>query len=610
MSERITEDIVRSHFKNDSMFKTIKLEEQKPKNERIKELLKNASKRGTGKSGSPEFIITFSTIMNLVMIVECKSELKNHISKSSETNNPEKFAVDGALHYSKFLNNDFNVIAIAVSGQDKNKLKVSNFVIKKGEKKKEVDPKLLSIYDYISLIENENNLEKLKHENILLIASKLNDKLYHYSVPEHERATIVSGILIGLQNKVFRKSYENHSVPSDLAEDLLGAIKRVLKNKKMGTKIPTLMNQYNTILNSAILTQEATIRNHKTGEDEDNTLLRELIHDINTKVFPFTNFKEIGYDVLGQFYSEFIRYANGDKKLGLVLTPQHITELFTDIANLNQNDILYDNCCGTAGFLIKGMKKLFSLAGNDTIKKEKIKSTQIIGFERRPDMFTFACSNMMMRGDGRSNIFLGDSLSKKNIQKIKKYKPTVGFLNPPFAVPTPELEFIYHNLECLKVDGRCIALVPFNSILEDSGKDYEWKQKLLEKHTLEAVFSLPIQVFDPTGAVVAVVVFKAHNKHPEDYETYFGFWREDGFVKKKGMGRIDRDGKWESIKKDWLYNYRNRKEVRGQSVTKSVSVSDEWCAEAYMETDYSNITKEDFVKEIQDYVVFKTINGD
>jgi len=606
LNERITEDIVRDHFKNDSLFESIKFEEQRPKNERIKNLLKNASKKGTGKSGFPEFILTFPSSMNSVIVVECKSEEKYHKSKLNQKPDPEKYAVDGVLHYSRFLEADFNVIAIAISGQNKNNPTVSNFLIKKGGTKKELpDTKLLSIYDYLSLLENEKYVEKLKHENILLTAANLNEKLYNYSVPENERATIVTGILIALQSKVFRKGYQNYQEPSDLVDDLLIHVERILKKNKMGNKIPALMNQYNTIKNSAKLTIDKNIRNAETGLAEPNTLLRDLIYDIDTKIYPLTTYKNAGYDILGQFYSEFIRYANGDRKLGLVLTPLHIRELFIDLASLQKDDVLYDNCCGTAGFMINGMKKLMELSGSDSKKIEHIQNKQILGIEDRPDMFTYACSNMMMRGDGKSNIFRGDSLSDTWKDTIKKHKPTVGFLNPPYSTNVPELEFVYSNLDCLQLNGRCIAIVPFNSILDDSGKNYEWKKKLLKKHTLVAAFSMPVDVFSPIGIVTAVVVFKAHRPHPDDYETYFGYWRDDGFVKRKKVGRIDKFGKWESIKENWLYNFKNKKEVDGQSLTKHVIADDEWCAEAYMETDYSNVSEDNFVNVIRDYASFQ-----
>ncbi len=177
------------------------------------------------------------------------------------------------------------------------------------------------------------------------------------------------------------------------------------------------------------------------------------------------------------------------------------------------------------------MNKLIQLAGNDNDKISHIKSNQVIGFEERPDMFTYACSNMMMRGDGKSNIFQGDSLKQMNIDSVKKMNPTAGLLNPPYSTIVPELEFVYNNLECLREGGRCIAIVPISSILQESGPNYAWKVKLLEKHTLEAVFSMSVEAFSPIGIVTAIVIFKAHRPHPKDYESYFGYWRDDGFVK-------------------------------------------------------------------------------
>ncbi|OGH06509.1 MAG: hypothetical protein A2W22_06070 [Candidatus Levybacteria bacterium RBG_16_35_11] len=608
VNERITEDFVRTHFKNDSMFRNIKFEEQITNHKILKELLKTASKKGTGKSGYPEFIITFPLVMDLVIIVECKPEIKLHKSKKGEELT-EKYAVDGVLHYAKFLKKDFNVIGIAVSGESEDKLTVSNFLIQKGAEEKELpDKKLLSIYDYLNLFEQKETAERLKDSNLLIFAVELNQELYNYSIPENERATIVSGILIALQNKTFRNSYHIEKKPSDLVEDLLKAIKRVLEERCMGGRIKILMGEYQKISQSNNLAISNVIRNNETGEDEPNTLLRDLIFELDKKVFPFTQYEHIGYDILGQFYSEFIRYVYGDKKLGLVLTPQHITELFVDIANLNVDDIIYDNCCGTAGFLIKGMKKLLELAGNNSNKQKRIKSVQLIGIEERSDMFTYACSNMMMRGDGKSNIFLGDSLSLSIKAEVKKHNPTIGFLNPPYAKSVSELEFIYQNLECLEKNGTCVAIIPMNCILAQSGKDYDWKKKLLEKHTLKAVFSMPTDLFYPIGTVTSIVVFKAHVPHPSGYETYFGYWKDDGFIKVKNLGRIDFYGKWGQIKQNWIYNYRNKKEIEGHSIKRVVIPEDEWCAEAYMETDYSQLTEEDFKKTLKEFVAFKFLN--
>ena len=433
--------------------------------------------------------------------------------------------------------------------------------------------------------------------------------MYNYSLPENERALVVSGILIALQNKNFRKSYPIEKKPSELVEDLLKAIERVLKSRNMGEKTKILMGEYGEVAKSNNLAIADRIRNKETGEEQQNTLLRDLIFELDKKVFPFTSYEHIGYDILGQFYSEFIRYVNGDKKLGLVLTPQHITELFVEIANINVDSVIYDNCCGTGGFLIKAMKKLMELAGNNNQKKTDIGEKQLIGVEDRSDMFTYACSNMMMRGDGKSNINLGDSLTKSVKDEVKKHKPTVGFLNPPYSTKVSELEFVASNLDCLEKNGVCVAIVPLNCVNDQKGKDYQWKKNLMQNHTLEAVFSMPDQVFNPSSSTVtAIIVFKAHIPHPNDYETYFGYWRDDGFVKVKHLGRVDLFDRWKGIRQEWIYNYRNKKEVGKQSIKKVVTAEDEWCAEVYMETDYSKLQKNDFENEIKKYILFKELH--
>lgn len=596
MSERITEGIVRDHFKEDSMYRSIKSEEQKTNNDRINKILKNSSKKGTGKQGYPEFIITFPAVPGIVIVIECKEYTKFHEIKEDSREAVEKYAVNGALHYANHLKSEFNVIAIGVSGTDKESMMVSNFFIRKNSTEINRFPnlKLLSLYDYLSIFEQKENAEKLKDENILLFAAELNQKLYNYSVPENERATIVSGILTGLQDRSFKASYQIEKKPSELVEDLLKAIKRVLKSRNMGDKTKILMGEYQKISQSNNLAISENTRDGDTGLDEPNFLLRDIIIELEKNVFPYTEYEGIGYDILGQFYSEFIRYVYGDKKLGLVLTPQHIAELFVEIANIDVDDIVYDNCCGTAGFLIKSMKRLIELAGNDNDKKQKIHKSQLIGVEERSDMFTYACSNMMMRGDGRSNIYLGDSLSQIVRGDIKKHNPTVGFLNPPYSTRVTELEFIYYNLDCLVKNGKCVAIIPISCVLAQSGKELDWKKKLMEKHTLEAVFSMPDELFNPAASVVpAIVVFKAHIPHPSDYETYFGYWKDDGFMKVKHLGRVDFHNKWKAIESEWIYNYKNKKEIKEHSVKKHVNADDEWCVEAYLETDYSKITEDD-----------------
>lgn len=128
-NERITENIVREHFKNDPLFSSIKFEEQKSTNIRIAECLSKASKNGKA-GGKPEFLITFPTqSMDYLIVIECKPSTDKH--ESIDRNKPKDYAVDGVLHYSSFLASEFNVVSIAVSGETTDKIVVSNFLQKK-----------------------------------------------------------------------------------------------------------------------------------------------------------------------------------------------------------------------------------------------------------------------------------------------------------------------------------------------------------------------------------------------------------------------------------------------------------------------------------------------
>ena len=116
------------------------------------------------------------------------------------------------------------------------------------------------------------------------------------------------------------------------------------------------------------------IKNHSTFTKEKNidgshnTLLYDLIMEIEKIVMPFMDNYEHD-DVIGRFFAEFLRYTGGDKQgLGIVLTPKHITELFVDLAEVNKESIIFDNCCGTGGFLISSMNKMIKNAGNDSKK--------------------------------------------------------------------------------------------------------------------------------------------------------------------------------------------------------------------------------------------------
>ena len=118
---------------------------------------------------------------------------------------------------------------------------------------------------------------------------------------------------------------------------------------------------------------------------------------------------------------------------------------------------------------------------------------------------------------------------------------------------------------------------------------------------------MPDELFNRVGVITCIMVFEAHSPHTPEYKTFFGYFKDDGFIKSKHLGRIDK-GAWEKIKSRWIGAYINHERNPGISVLQTVAPKDEWCAEAYMETNYSNITRIDFERVVKNYAIFKFLN--
>ena len=597
-NERKTEIIVRNHF--NKFLADIDIEEQKSDNAKIDKLLKTASKKGNGQ-GYPEFLITYKANSDLLIVIECKAETTKHESLNKDKYS--EYAVDGALLYASYLSKDFDVLAIAVSGENKRELKVSHFLHLKGEKQavNKFDDKLLPVTDYLNGY--LKSPEKFRQDYLALLdfTKKLNEKLHSHKILESQRSLLISCILIALDNTAFKTSYSSHKTPTNLANALVQTVSNELESANIGgKKLENLNIQFSFIKTDTSLSTKSKV-------------LKELIDEIDENINQFIKTHEY-FDVLGQLYIEFLRYANSDKGLGIVLTPPHITELFSELAQVNKNSIAFDNCTGTGGFLISAMKKMIIDAKGDVDKIKEIKKSQLIGIEYQSHIYALAVSNMYIHQDGKTNIINGSCFDDKVISEAKQKKPTVGFLNPPYKskkTDIEELEFVLNNLDVLVDGGKCLAIVPMKIALETKGKIFELKKKILEKHTLDAVFSMPDELFfnSKVGVVSCIMAFTAHKPHPKTKETFFGYFKNDGFEKRKHKGRIDINGTWEKIKEEWVTLYINKKDKAGVSVNKVVTADEEWCAEAYMKTNYSLLLENDFITTILNYLSFLVKEG-
>ncbi|WP_419918985.1 N-6 DNA methylase [Candidatus Poriferisocius sp.] len=582
-NERNTEEIVRSHFRQYA--DQVEVEEQKSKHRRIEKLLASASKGGAGR-GYPEFLVTLKDEPDLLIVIECKADRNKH--ESPDRDRPIEFAVDGAMHYSSYLSKEFDVICIGISGETHTDARISHFLHLKGVACPTpiFDETLLSPSDYIRGYYNNPDKYRQDYDSLKSFLRILNERLHRNKVAESNRALLISAILIALENPSFKRSYgaENDSV--ELAKDIQ---KRVLAELKADLDEEKLR----------LLEQKFSFIEHETALIQKDGELRELVQQIDSEINSFIKNHEYR-DVLGELYVEFLRYANKDKGLGIVLTPPHITELFADLAQVNKSSIVYDNCAGTGGFLISAMKRMITDAKGSEELETRIKNSQLFGVELQADIFPLAVSNMFIHQDGKSNIEQASCFDTDIIARMKIKRPTVGMLNPPYKSnkrhDKEEWEFVLNNLDILGDGGICIAIIPMQSALSTSDKIINFKSKLMKKHTLEAVLSMPNQLFfnSKASAVTCVMVIIAHRPHPKGKKVWLALAKDDGYVVEMHKGRVDPDNKWPSIRDQWVRHFLNRDEVPYFSEMRELNPADEWCAEACITRDYRQLTQEDF----------------
>lgn len=599
-NERKTEAIVRETLRTLGYLSNaaIKVDEQRSDNPRIMKLLKSASKAGHGV-GQPEFIISSSKHPDFLIVIECKADPSKH--ESSTRDKYVDFAVDGALLYASYLSRDYDVLAIGVSGETKRELNISHYLCLKGTSGAEhvFSNKLLTFHGYYSEYIVDPRKFSQDYERLLGYSKELNEILHAKKVKESQRSLLISGILIALRNQAFEASFRKYATAQQLANTLVTTIIDELAGSDLSeSKLETLRQGFSFIKTHGTLSK-------------DKEFFQELILGIDEHINSFHKTHKY-FDTLGQFYIEFLRYANNDKGLGIVLTPPHITELFSLLAGVNKDSIVLDNTCGTGGFLISAMKRMVADAKGDSRKIKGIQKRQLIGVEYQDDIYSLAVTNMVLHDDGKSNIYQGDCFALTDLIR-KKYQPSVGLLNPPYKTKKSdieELQFVLNNLETLQQGGICVAIIPMSCILTQSGSGLELKRKILSMHTLEAVLSMPGDLFhnSKVGVVTSALVITAHVPHSAQKKTWFGYCRDDGFVKTKHRGRIDLSARWSSIRDQWVNTFRNREVIRGFSVMQKVVAEDEWCAEAYMETDYSTLTQDDFEMELKKYVAFQILD--
>jgi len=259
-----------------------------------------------------------------------------------------------------------------------------------------------------------------------------------------------------------------------------------------------------------------------------------------------------GTDVLGKFYEVFLKYGNGAKEIGIVLTPRHITQFATEVLNISINDFVLDPTCGTGGFLVSAFDYVKKNANRNQINKFKQKN--IFGIEQEPEVVALAIVNMIFRGDGKNNIIEGNCFQKNLIKSgdtgkfVSEYKEgeqiiTKVLMNPPFALKSSdekEYKFVDYALKQMQDGGLLFSVLPYSCMVK-SGNYLEWRRRLLENNTLLAVVTFPEDLFYPIGVHTIGLFVKKGIPHPKNQNVLWIRALNDGFLKKKGVRkRFDR----------------------------------------------------------------------
>jgi type I restriction enzyme M protein len=252
-------------------------------------------------------------------------------------------------------------------------------------------------------------------------------------------------------------------------------------------------------------------------------------------------------DILGRFYETFLKYGNGAKDLGIVLTPRHITEFAAEVLNVNHRDIIYDPTCGTGGFLVSAfyrVKKNSSQSQLDSFRTHKI-----FGIDLQSTITTLAIVNMIFRGDGKNNIRNDDCLaqalvedningdaSARFVQRDNtgaKKVVTKVLMNPPFSQDEEEFVFVEHALKQMDDGGLLFAILPCSTMVK-MGVWKSWRERLLENNTLLSVITLPEDIFYPQSQPQSLAIMvKKGTPHPKEQNVLWIKTRSDGYRKVK-----------------------------------------------------------------------------
>lgn len=555
--------------------------------------LEGSSKTLKNQDGIPDFSVTKFT--NIPVLIENKLHTKflqklngNEIDFSAKS--IQKYAVNGALHYARCViasKKYKEAIAVGIAGDNEKNVEIVVYYVFSAN---EIGYKLTKTKN-LNFLENQKTFnafykdaqlsETQKHEQLQRAKQKLNEQakklnslMHSLSITAPQRVLYISGMLLAMQDI---SNEQSGLTPIDLEGKtakskrdgvlITNQIKEYLKTKiNDTTKLDLMLSSFNEISKDS----------QRDEPTHPNKLIAKHINgkaSINKQIFTFIFefiYKSIeGFsghlDIMGEMYSEFLKYAMGDgKELGIVLTPPYVTKMMAEILEIDENSKVMDLATGSAGFLISAMQIMIDKAeqkyGKDSKKAKdkiaKIKANQLLGVELNAEMFVLASTNMILRGDGSSRIKKGNTFLNEDY--YKEFKADRLLLNPPFTHEENGMPFIEIGLRNMPKGAKGAIIIQDSA---GSGKAIKTNKEILKHNTLLASIKMPTDLFLPmAGVQTSIYVFEAGIPHDFDKVVKFIDFRNDGYKRtKRDLQEVDNP---ELKYRDILSIYKNGKEAR------------------------------------------------
>jgi len=510
-------------------------------------------------------LIEYKGYKEKLIKLDSDGQIENRTAKNeSNFRNINSFAVNGAVHYANALlhhTSYTDIIAIGMTGHKdetgKIQYKIGVYYVSKsnlgaGQKVGEFsDFSFLAPENFDWFIGNvkklqlsQEELNKLKEQREKEIDQslvKLNNDIYQNEkgLGENDRVYLVAASIIatlGIPGKVspleksdLKSSTESGNKDGDI---VVRKIKAFLNEKDIPTEKKNLISR--TLENT--LTTE-NINKVENGESQLKRVFSKIVDDLGI-------YYKIGLttDFTGKLFNEMYGWLgfSQDKLNDVVLTPSYVATLLVKLARVNKDSYVWDFATGSAGLLVAAMNEMLVDAKNNitspqelTQKEIKIKSEQLLGLELLSNVYMLAILNMILMGDGSSNILNIDSIKdfdgKYGFGKTDSKFPADAFiLNPPYSAFGNGMNFVEKALGMM--NKGYAAIIIQNSAGSGRAKDY--CKRILEKHTLLASIKMPVDIFIGKSSVQTnIYVFKVNEKHHKDEVVKFIDFSIDGYTR-------------------------------------------------------------------------------